>query len=43
MRKIRMSTSMMCGSAATSWKIAGSIPDDAIGMLIDILPAALWP
>jgi len=29
---------------ATSRKVAGSIPDDAIGIFINrILPAALWP
>jgi hypothetical protein len=33
MRKIRMSTCSMRGSAATSWKVAGSIPDDAIGIV----------
>jgi hypothetical protein len=28
-----MSTCSMRGSAATSWKVAGSIPDDAIGIV----------
>jgi hypothetical protein len=31
MRKIRMYNFPMRGSAATSWKVATSIPDDAIG------------